>query len=81
MQTENKEEAGWLLVILNQRPHFVDEDDTAVLNILVEKAQSITPCKGPRYGLPGLRCVTDAFGQKVLLPSPFSPPPSLNYRD
>jgi hypothetical protein len=74
-------ESDWFLAYVNQRPYYVAKNDAEVQQILKDKGIVTLPCEGPRHNLPGLCCATDALGQKVLLPSPFSPPPSLNYRD
>jgi hypothetical protein len=75
MQTERSSvESNWFLACVNLRPYYVAMNDIEVVTFL---------CEGPRHNLPGLRCDTDAFGEKVLLPCPFllSATRSLNARD
>jgi len=84
MQTERSSvESDWFLAYVNQRPYYVAKNDVEVQQILKDKGIVTLPCEGPRHNLPGLRCDTDAFGEKVLLPCPFllTATRSLNARD
>jgi hypothetical protein len=84
MQTERSSvESNWFLACVNLRPYYVAMNDIEVRQILKDKGIVTFLCEGPRHNLPGLRCDTDAFGEKVLLPCPFllSATRSLNARD